>query len=96
MSLLISELTQERNLSVVIYAVKHSPTVLRLLHMFELIQERNHMNVKYVKGHFLVGDLFQNTDAHTQEKNHMSVCSVEKLSLRVGVSQSIFVHIQAV
>jgi hypothetical protein len=63
--------------------------------MFELIQERSHMNVKYVKGHFLVGDLFQNTGAHTQEKNHTFVCSAEKLSLRVGVSLSIFVHIQA-
>jgi len=96
MSLLISELIQERNLTVVIYVAKHFPTVLRLLHMFELIQERNRMNVKYVKGHFLVGDLFQNTGAHTLVRNHMFVCSVEKLSLRVGVSLSIFVHIQAV
>jgi len=96
MSLLISELIQERNLSVVMYVAKHSPTVLRLLHMFELIQERNHMNVKYVKGRFLAGDLFQNTGAHTPVKNHMFVYSVEKLSHRVGVSLSTFVHIQAV
>jgi hypothetical protein len=64
--------------------------------MFELIQERNHMNVIYAKGHFLVGALFQNIGAHTPVKNHMFVCSVEKLSPRVGVSLSIFVRIQAV